>query len=161
MTTAILTSIGVLIVSAATVALNEVASQAAAQGIIKEWTEWQWATFPLIGAALAAITSMAYRNDRVRDTIGNFLAAGVVGVMGPKIVTLLHPVLKQYGTDSILLIGFGYLWGAVGFALAKWFFSWLGRRGPQIAEGEAEDWASRREKERQRAAEEAQKQNRT
>lgn len=154
MTTTLLTSIAGAIIGLSTIALNEVATKAAVEGLIRDWSEWQWATFPLIGAALAAVTSIAYRNERVRETIGNFITAMVVGVVGPKLVTLIHPMLKHYSTDSILLIGFGYLWGAVGFALAKWFFSWLGRRGPQIAEGEAEAWAGRRAKDRQEAEKE-------
>lgn len=149
MTTTLLTGIAGAIIGLSTVALNEVAAQAAAQGLIKEWSEWQWATFPLIGAILAAVTSMLYRNDRVRDTCGNFIAALMVGLMGPKLVTLIHPVLKHYSTDSILLVGFGYLWGAVGFALSKALFAWLGKRGPQVAIDEAEHWAGRRAKDRQ------------
>lgn len=153
MTTTILTGIAGAIIGLSTVALNEVAAKAAVEGIIKEWSEWQWATFPLIGAALAAVSSIAYRNERVRETLGNFITAMIVGVMGPKLVTLIHPMLKHYSTDSILLIGFGYLWGAVGFALSKALFAWLGKRGPQVAIDEAEGWVGRREKQREKADE--------
>jgi Na+/proline symporter len=141
--TVIVATAGVIITTF--LAVNNEAAKSAGT-VIKELSDLQWSTFPFVGALFASIMSVLFKKNDWKENAARFIAATVVGVGVPRLVTYMHPSLKEWSADPIILIMFGFAWGMVGFALAKWGFSWLNRRGPEIAEIQAEDWAHRRSK---------------
>lgn len=136
----IVTTVGA-IVTTLIVGANEAAAVAAKAGVQQELTELQWASFPFVGAMFASIMSILFKKDDWRENAARFIGAAIAGVGIPKLATFLHPSLKEWGADPILLILFGFGWGMVGFGLARWGFTWINRRGPEIAQKEAEKWA--------------------
>lgn len=139
--TAIAATVGAIITTF--IAVNNEAAKSA-EIVVQELSDLQWSTFPFVGALLASLMSILFKKNDWKENAARFIAAIVVGVGVPRLITYMHPSLKEWSADPIVLILFGFAWGMVGFALAKWGFSWLNRHGPEIAETRVEEWFRRR-----------------
>lgn len=141
---AIVTIFGAAMVSTI-LATNQIAAKVTGQNeVIIE--DLKWATLPFVGAMLAGLMAFVFRPDDWRKTFGRFIGAAVVGVAVPRIATYMHPWLKDFSLDPIILILGGFICGLVGYALAKWSVDWALQRAPTIAEVQAEQWVQRQEK---------------
>lgn len=146
MTSLLVAGASVSLITTVILGANEMLSKAAEAGIVQGINDWHWAMMPFVGAVFASIMSLLFKRDDWRENAARFIAAAVVGVGGPRIVTYIHPTLKEWSADPILLVLFGFGWGMIGFALAKWGFLWLNRRGPEVAEDEVEQMLKKRRK---------------
>lgn len=125
---------------------NEMLATAAHAGAVEQLSEIQWAIFPLGGALTAATMSFLFKRGDWMETMGRFIGAMVVGVFSPRLITYMHPAIKEWSLDPILIFGAGFGFGLAGYALAKFAVSWAASRGVKLAEMEADAFAHRREK---------------
>ncbi len=87
-----------------------------------------WSLMPMVGALLAS--TMAFMFNRVsenrREVAGRVIGALVVGIVLPRALTYVHPIIKTVSLDPILLVGLGFAFGLLGYAggaalVAKYF----------------------------------------
>ena len=79
-----------------------------------------WSLMPMLGAIVAS--GMAFLLNRIDEgpkvIAGRFIMALVTGVGLPRILTYIHPWLKDLSLDPILLVLGGFFCGLMGYAAA-------------------------------------------
>lgn len=93
-----------------------------------------WSLMPVLGAVLAS--GMAFLLNSVeegpRAVAGRFIGALVTGVGIPRILTYMHPWLKEVALDPILLIVGGFFCGLMGYAAAKFTVEKFFKDAPRL-----------------------------
>lgn len=86
----------------------------------------EWTLLPMIGATLAAGGAFCLNTQaEVRKVvIGRCFFALIVGVIGPRLLSLVHPSLASILSDPILKVGAGFAHGFLGYIL-----SWPSAKG--------------------------------
>lgn len=84
----------------------------------------EWTLLPLIGATLAAGGAFCLNTQvEVRKVVvGRCLFALIVGIIGPRLLSMLHPTLTDILSDPLLKVGAGFAHGFLGYILS-WPFT--------------------------------------
>ena len=79
-----------------------------------------WTLLPLIGATLAAGGAFCLNTQQeVRKiVVGRCLFAIVVGVILPRLMSMVHPSIREIMTDPLLKVGAGFFWGFLGYVMS-------------------------------------------
>ena len=95
-----------------------------------------WTLIPMIGATLAAGGAFCFNSQPEvrRIVIGRCLFAIVIGVLGPRILSMLHPWLKVAMIDPLILVGAGFVNGFVGYLMSWPFVRKAYERAPAVAD---------------------------
>lgn len=95
-----------------------------------------WSVMPIVGAFLAS--TMAFLLNRVsenrRAVTGRVIGALVLGVSVPRLLTYVHPWVKDLSMDPILLILSGFASGLLGYAAAAHIVDRFFKDGPSIVD---------------------------
>lgn len=95
-----------------------------------------WTLIPMIGATLAAGGAFCFNSQPEvrRIVIGRCLFAIVIGVLGPRILSMVHPWLKVAMIDPLILVGAGFINGFVGYLMSWPFVRKAYERAPAVAD---------------------------
>lgn len=95
-----------------------------------------WTLIPMIGATLAAGGAFCFNSQPEvrRIVIGRCLFAIVIGVLGPRILSMVHPWLKVAMIDPLILVGAGFIHGFVGYLMSWPFVRKAYERAPAVAD---------------------------
>lgn len=79
-----------------------------------------WTLLPLIGATLAAGGAFCLNTQQeVRKiVVGRCLFAIVVGVVGPRLFSMVHPSMRELMSDPLLKVGAGFIHGFIGYVMS-------------------------------------------
>lgn len=94
-----------------------------------------WTLLPMIGATLAASGAFCFNTaSEVRKiVVGRCLFALVIGIIGPRILSMVHPWLRDIMIDPLLLVGAGFVHGFLGYLLSWPFVRRAYERAPAVA----------------------------
>ncbi len=95
----------------------------------------EWTLLPIVGATLAAggAFCMNTQQEVRKIVIGRCLFALVLGVVGPRFISLAQPWIKELMADPILKVGAGFLCGLVVYILSWWVVKGMYARAAPIA----------------------------
>jgi len=95
-----------------------------------------WTLLPMIGATLASGGAFCFNTQPEvrRIVVGRCLFALVVGVLGPRVLSMVHPWLRDMMIDPLLLVGAGFFHGFVGYLMSWPFVRRAYERAPAVAE---------------------------
>jgi hypothetical protein len=96
----------------------------------------QWTLLPMIGATLAATGAFCFNTQlEVRKiVVGRCLFALVVGILGPRLMSMSHPWLKSLLVDPLILVGAGFIHGFAAYLMSWPFVRKAYERAPVIAD---------------------------
>jgi hypothetical protein len=96
----------------------------------------EWTLLPMIGATLAAGGAFCLNTQtEVRKVvIGRCLFALIVGVIGPRLLSMLHPAIAEILSDPLLKVGAGFAHGFLGYILSWPFAKGFYDRATPIAD---------------------------
>lgn len=96
----------------------------------------QWTLLPMIGATLAATGAFCFNTQlEVRKiVVGRCLFALVVGILGPRLMSMFHPWLKSLLVDPLILVGAGFIHGFAAYLMSWPFVRKAYERAPVIAD---------------------------
>lgn len=94
-----------------------------------------WTLLPLIGATLAAGGAFCLNTQQeVRKiVVGRCLFAVVVGVIVPRLFSMMHPWVAEVLGDTLLKVGAGFVFGFGGYVLSWPFVKKAYERAPAVA----------------------------
>lgn len=100
----------------------------------------QWTLLPMIGATLAATGAFCFNTQlEVRKiVVGRCLFAIVVGILGPRLMSMSHPWLKSLLVDPLILVGAGFIHGFAAYLMSWPFVRKAYERAPAIADKQME-----------------------
>lgn len=95
-----------------------------------------WTLLPMIGATLASGGCFCFNlQAEVRKiVVGRCLFALVIGVLGPRVMSMMHPWIKDIMVDPLLLVGAGFINGFVGYLMSWPFVRRAYERAPVVAD---------------------------
>lgn len=96
----------------------------------------QWTLLPMIGATLAAGGAFCFNTQpEVRKiVVGRCLFALVIGILGPRLMSMSHPWLKGLLVDPLILVGAGFIHGFAAYLMSWPFVRRAYERAPAIAD---------------------------
>lgn len=79
-----------------------------------------WTLLPLVGATLAAGGAFCLNTQTEvrRIVVGRCLFAIVVGVVGPRLMSMVHPFMRDMMADPLLKVGAGFAHGFIGYVMS-------------------------------------------
>ncbi len=79
-----------------------------------------WTLLPFVGATLAAGGAFCLNTQQeVRKiVVGRCLFAIVVGVIGPRLMSMIHPSMLTLMADPLLKVGAGFVHGFIGYVMS-------------------------------------------
>ncbi|MGV3659798.1 MAG: hypothetical protein ACO1TE_06430 [Prosthecobacter sp.] len=94
-----------------------------------------WTLLPMIGATLAAGGAFCLNTQQeVRKiVVGRCLFTIVVGVVGPRMLSMMHPWMAGLMADPLLKVGAGFALGFCGYVLSWPFVKKAYERAPLLA----------------------------
>ena len=99
-----------------------------------------WSLMPMLGAIVAS--GMAFLLNRIDEgpkvIAGRFIMALVTGIGLPRILTYIHPWLKDLSLDPILLVLGGFFCGLMGYAAAKYTVDKFFKDAPGLVDDQME-----------------------
>jgi hypothetical protein len=95
-----------------------------------------WTLLPMIGATLAAGGAFCFNSQpEVRKiVVGRCLFGIVIGVLGPRLMSMAHPWLKEILVDPLILVGAGFVHGFVAYLMSWPFVRKAYERAPAVAD---------------------------
>lgn len=80
----------------------------------------EWTLLPLIGATLASGGAFCLNTQQEvrRIVVGRCLFALMVGVIGPRLMSMMHPWISDLLSDPLLKVGAGFIHGFAGYILS-------------------------------------------
>lgn len=95
-----------------------------------------WTLLPMIGATLAAGGAFCFNTQpEVRKiVVGRCLFALVIGVLGPRLMSMSHPWLKSILVDPLILVGAGFVHGFAAYLMSWPFVRKAYERAPAMAD---------------------------
>lgn len=99
-------------------------------------TALSWSRMPLVGAMIASGMAFALNrtSEKPKNVIGRAMGALMIGVGIPRLLTYVHPWLKEMFLDDVLLILGGFVCGLVGYAIAAPLVDKLFKVSPDAAD---------------------------
>jgi len=95
----------------------------------------QWFLLPLLGALAASVAAIFLNPapEARKTVLARSICGVVVGTAVPKVVSLIHPAIRELALDPAMafLAGFGF--GVLGYVLSKPFMVRLYERSGDIA----------------------------
>jgi len=94
-----------------------------------------WTLLPMVGATIASGGAFCLntQTELRRYVIGRCLFALVVGVVGPRLTSMIHPWVSGMMVDPILKVGAGFVFGFVGYVVSWPFVKKFYDRAPNTA----------------------------
>lgn len=95
-----------------------------------------WTLFPLLGTTIISCGAYCLNTQQEvrRIVIGRCCFAIIVGVVGPRVMSMVHPWLREVMIDPLLLVGAGAAHGFVGYLISWPFVRRAYERAPAIAD---------------------------
>lgn len=96
----------------------------------------EWTLLPMIGATIAAGGAFCLNTQQEvrRIVIGRCLLALMIGVVGPRLMSMVHPWVSEILSDPLLKVGAGFACGGTGYIISQPLFKRAYDRAAPIAE---------------------------
>jgi len=80
----------------------------------------EWTLLPMLGATIAAGGAFCLNTQQEvrRIVIGRCAFALMVGVVGPRLISMMHPWITEVLADPLLKVGAGFLHGFIAYILS-------------------------------------------
>jgi hypothetical protein len=95
-----------------------------------------WTLLPLLGTTIVSCGAFCFNTQQEvrRIVIGRCCFAILVGVVGPRCMSMVHPWIREVMVDPLLLVGAGAVHGFVGYLISWPFVRRAYERAPAIAD---------------------------
>lgn len=95
-----------------------------------------WTLLPMLGATIASGGAFCFNTQpEVRKiVVGRCLFALFIGVVGPRVMSMIHPWLREIMIDPLLLVGAGFLHGFIAYLMSWPFVRKAYDRAPNVAD---------------------------